>query len=202
MPRNRELNEQMRAESQAQIVAAARKLFAERGYFSCKVTDIAREAGMSTGNVYWYYSGKEDLLKVVLANGFEAHEAMLREAAAHSGAAREKLDRLLERYLLFCREQSEFFDILISIVGNSGLPYLEKLGFDMPQTGASFHRHLAAIIAQGQAEGTILELEPNVLAMFVFSFFNGMMLTYGEDWHSLPPEAIKAAVLRLLGVGQ
>jgi hypothetical protein len=37
--------------------------------------------------------------------------------------------------------------------------------------------------------------------MFFFLFFNGMLLTYGEDWHVLPPDVIEAAVLRLLGSG-
>lgn len=202
MPRNQALNEQMRAESRARIIASARKLFAERGYYRCKVSDIAREAGMSTGNVYWYYPGKEDVLRAVLADGLEAHEAVLGQAATHPGPAREKLDHLLERYVLFCRERSEFFAVLISILGHSGAPYLAQLGFDMRQIGRSYHRHLTSIFAQGQAEGTVLDVEPNLLAMFFFSLFNGLLLTYGDDWRTIPPDAIKAAVLRLLGVRQ
>lgn len=202
MPRNKELNEQMRAQSWAQIVSTARRLFAERGYFSCKVTDIARGAGMSTGNVYWYFDGKEEVLKAVLADGFQAHETVLHEAAIHPGTAREKLDYLIAQYLAFCQEQGEFFAVLISILGHSGAPYFEKLGFDMREIGMAYHRHLAAIIAQGQAEGTIMDLEPNFLAMLFFSLFNGLLLTYGEDWHALSPEMIQAAILRLWGAKQ
>jgi len=202
MPRDQALNERMRAESQARIITAARKLFAERGYFSCKVSDIAREAGMSTGNVYWYYPGKEDVLRAVLADGLGAHEALLAQAAAHPGTSREKLDYLLERYLRFCHEQGEFFAVLISILGHGGVPDLEQLGFDMREIGQAYHRHLTSIIAQGQAEGAVLDAEPNALAMLFFSLFNGLLLTYGEDWHMLPLDAIKAGVLRLLGVRQ
>jgi AcrR family transcriptional regulator len=34
--------------------------------------EIAREAGMSQGNVCWFFKSKEDLLKAVLADGFAA----------------------------------------------------------------------------------------------------------------------------------
>ena len=65
MPRSKELSDQMRAHSQAQILAAARQLFATQGYFNCRVSEIAREASMSPGNVYWYFSSKEEVLKAV-----------------------------------------------------------------------------------------------------------------------------------------
>jgi AcrR family transcriptional regulator len=199
MPRGKELNEQMRAESQAQIIATARRLFATQGFFSCKMTDIAREAGMSTGNLYWYYEGKEAILKAVLADGFQTQTAVLQEAAAHPGTAQEKLDLLIDRYLAICHDHSQFFAVLLSLLGHGGEPILKKLGFDMPRIGMRYHQLLGTILAQGQAEGTVMDLEPNVLVMFFFSLFNGMLLTYSNDWHKLPPEMIKAAALRLLG---
>jgi TetR/AcrR family fatty acid metabolism transcriptional regulator len=199
MPRNKEQNERMRAQSKRQIMDAARQLFAEHGYYTCKMTDIARKAEMSTGNVYYYYPSKQEVLKAILADGFETHEEVLREASANLGTAEEKLHHLVEQYLAFCQEQSAFFAVLISILGHSGDSYLEALGFDMRAIGASFHHHLTAVLVQGQAEGTVIDLEPNVLAMFFFSLFNGLLLTYGEDWHVLPPEVIQGAVLRLVG---
>lgn len=112
MVRNKAISEQMRLQSQAQILAAARRPFAERGYFNCKVSDIARQAGMR------------------------------------------------------------------------------------------YHQLLSAILAQGQAEGTLVKVDPNVLAMFYFAFFNGLLLTYAEEWLRLPPEHVRSAVLRLVGFNQ
>jgi AcrR family transcriptional regulator len=199
MPRNKEQSEQMRAASQAQILASARRLFSERGFFSCKVADIAREAGMSAGNVYWYYASKDEILKAVLAEGFERQETLLSDAAGRPGQAREKLDHLIGQYLAFCREQSEFLTVLMAIFAHGGAPYLETLGFDMREIGAAYHRHLTAILMQGQAEGSIIQLPPDVLAMLFFSLFNGLVLTYGSNWRRLPADAFHDAVLRLLG---
>jgi AcrR family transcriptional regulator len=199
MPRSKEKSKQMRARSRAQILAAARRLFAERGYFSCRMSDIAREAGMSTGNVYWYFSSKEEVLKAVLADGFEAQEAVLRDAATHPGTNQEKLDYLVEQYVALCQERGDFFAISVALLGHSGVSFFQELGFDTPQLGARYHQYLSNIFAQGRTEGTVANLESDLLAMFFFSFFNGLMITYGDDWLTHPFPSIRAAVLRLLG---
>jgi AcrR family transcriptional regulator len=202
MPRSKEASERMRAQSQAQILGAARRLFAEHGYFQCKVSDIAREAGMSQGNVYWYFSGKEEVLKAILEEGFGAIEAMTREVAAQSGTARERLDLLIERALALYDEQGNFTTILLSLMAHGGAPFLAELGFDMLQIGTAYHQHLTPVFDQARAEGVVADLDPNVLVMFFFAFLNGMMITYADQWSTLSPDLIRAAVLGLLGGGE
>lgn len=46
----------------AQILDAAKRCFATRGYHETKVDDIVREAGLSKGALYWYFKSKEELL--------------------------------------------------------------------------------------------------------------------------------------------
>lgn len=199
MPRSKQVSEQMRSAARAQIVAAARKLFSGPGYFRCRVSDVAREAGMSSGNVYWYFASKEQLLKAVLEEGLAAQEAVLADAASHPGSGREKLVWLVDRYLALCQEQSDFFDIMTSILGHGGASFFQSLGIDLVQIGARYHRYLKAVIVQAQAEGALGNRDPEVLATFFYSFFNGLRLTYGDAGLALPPQAIADAVLRLLG---
>lgn len=200
MPRSRKVSQAMRAQSRAQILKAARHLFAQHGYFNCKVADVAREAGMSSGNVYWYFSSKEDVLKAVLADGFEAQAALVADAAAHPGDSRSQLDFLVERYMAFCRERGEFVTILMSLMGHGGVPFLRDLGFDMPQMGLVLHQHLTSIFDRAQQEGIMQAGDSNSLAMFFFSFFSGLMVVYGEDWPGLPEPELRSGVLRLLGL--
>lgn len=44
------------------ILDASVKVFAQKGYHTAKITDIAKEAGVAAGSVYLYYENKEDLL--------------------------------------------------------------------------------------------------------------------------------------------
>lgn len=45
------------------FIAAARSVFAEKGYFNTRISDIADAAGRSTGSFYNYYNNKEELLE-------------------------------------------------------------------------------------------------------------------------------------------
>lgn len=51
---------------QKQIIDAALRVFAEKGFARATNRDIAREAGITTGLIYYYFKSKEDLLKVAL----------------------------------------------------------------------------------------------------------------------------------------
>lgn len=52
--------------TEAALMEAARKVFAEKGYFNAKIADIAAEAGRSPGSFYNYYESKEQLLDALL----------------------------------------------------------------------------------------------------------------------------------------
>lgn len=203
MPRSKIQSEQIRAESREKILSTARRLFAEQGYDGCNVSDIARQAGMSQGNIYWYFSSKEELFKSVLAAGFETLGAVMAEAAARLGTGIEKLDFFLERFNALMQEQGgdEFVTIVITLIAQGGVKRLAELGLSTYQIGAGYHRSLNAIFAQGQAEGTFMPgIDPNLLSTFFFSFINGLMLMYPDEWKDIPHESIRSAVLRLLGV--
>jgi len=197
-PRSKEASARMRAASRAALLVAARKLFSEQGYFNTKVSDIAREAGMSPGNVYLYFSGKEELLQAVLADGFEALERSLQEAAEGPGSGEEKMARLLDTYIAFERERGDFTRVLMSLFGHGGAPLLQQLGFDLEQIGLGYHQSVLRILAQAQAEGIGGNVDPNVQTMFFFAFFNGLSITYGQDWLDIPSSVIQNAVMRLM----
>jgi len=65
------------------IVEAAMRLFRERGYDASTMRAIASAAGVSTGNAYYYFDSKEDLIQ----------EFYLRSHAEHAAACRDLLER-------------------------------------------------------------------------------------------------------------
>jgi len=198
-PRSRETSEQLRAQSRARILAAARTLFAERGFFACKVADIAARSGMSAGNVYWHFPTKEAILQAILADGFAALEAMTAEVAAEYGPARRKLDLLVDRTLGLYEANAEFAVILGGLMGHGGQELVRSLGFDMPEIGGRYHANLRRVFTEARAEGAIAPAEPDHLVVFFFAFFNGLLITYGDLWPALPRDDIRDAALRLVG---
>lgn len=74
----------------AAIVAAAASLFAEQGYAATSVAAIAERAGTSTGNVYKYFRGKDEVLAAVVPADFAATvRRMTRRRIEALGAVRD-----------------------------------------------------------------------------------------------------------------
>jgi hypothetical protein len=135
----------------------------------------------------------------VLAEGFAAVEAVLVKARSRPGDGRAKIERLIEGYLELSRLQGEFFAIFMSLLGHGGSPFIQSLGFDTLQIGMRYHEHLSTIFAQARAEGSVADIDPNFQAMFFFSFFNGLLITYGPDLTQVPKPEIRRGLLRLAG---
>lgn len=59
-------------QTRSEILEAARRVFARDGYVDSRMTDIATEAGLSTGGLYRYFENKTEMLSTLIA---ELHEA-------------------------------------------------------------------------------------------------------------------------------
>ncbi len=199
MPRSKEQSEQMRTRSRTRILEEAKKLFAEKGFFNCKMSEISQAAEMSQGNVYWYFRSKEDLLRTILTEGFDTHEEMTHQVAVLSISSQEQLMELIDRSIDLYQKQITFFTILLSLMAHSGTPFLQELGFDMPEIGMRYHNNLEKIFAKGRADGVVSDLDPKLLTMFFYALFNGLVLTYGDQWAQFPKTVLKDSMLRLLG---
>jgi AcrR family transcriptional regulator len=69
-------------QTRAAIVAAALDLFRERGYDAATMRAIAANAGVSTGNAYYYFSSKEELIQEFYARNQAEHLAACRDVLA------------------------------------------------------------------------------------------------------------------------
>jgi AcrR family transcriptional regulator len=66
MPTRRQTGEDKRRANRARILHAARKVFAQRGYHGATIGEIAGEAGLSNGAVYYNFASKEGLFFALL----------------------------------------------------------------------------------------------------------------------------------------
>jgi AcrR family transcriptional regulator len=83
-----------------QIVVAATKLFADQGFYTTTIKDIAKEAGVSSGLVYLYVREKEDVLLLVLLQVVNSYAQEIPRAI--EGLA-DPLERLLRAVDAYCR---------------------------------------------------------------------------------------------------
>jgi AcrR family transcriptional regulator len=88
-------------EAREELLSAALRVFARRGYAQAGVDEIAAEAGYSKGALYWHFSSKEELLVALL----EARvDAPMRELVALLESAPPDRDMSVQATLAFARQ--------------------------------------------------------------------------------------------------
>src|SRR6185369_15711971 len=81
------------------LMAAALRLFHERGYHAVSMEEIGRAAGITASSVYRHFPGKADLLAALLHRATERVGAMTEEAVSTAVDPREALRRLVDSYV-------------------------------------------------------------------------------------------------------
>lgn len=100
------------------LVRAALELFAERGFKSVGINDVAAAVGIAGPSAYSHFDSKSDLLTAAIGDGARV---LLREEAeilADSRPPRETLRRLLRSYVQFSFAHHHVLDLMITEVNN------------------------------------------------------------------------------------
>ena len=74
-----------------QILNAALKVFNRKGLAAARMEDIAREAKLSIGGVYWYYKGKDEVVLAIVDKVIDEDVAVLTSLLNEQGTVRERL---------------------------------------------------------------------------------------------------------------
>ena len=82
------VSEEDKSRRRDEIMAAAKKVFARKGFHATTIADIAKEAGLAYGSIYWYFDSKDDLFHALMA----VEEDALRTHVAAAVGARQDSD--------------------------------------------------------------------------------------------------------------
>ncbi|MCS5613422.1 MAG: TetR family transcriptional regulator, partial [Candidatus Poribacteria bacterium] len=154
-----------------QILDSAVAVFAEKGFYNAKVTDIAHKAGIAHGTVYLYFQTKEDILIQIFEEKFEELVSYIFMEVGTEQNALAKLRRLIlvqlqmietnpeltELMLLEARQSSKF--ILSSAISKIG-DYCDKI---------------EGILKEGIEEGLVRpDLDLTVASTMLYSGIEGI----------------------------
>ena len=98
MSKRRDLLEE---ERRAQIIAAARKRFSEKGFHGTSMRSIFEEANLSSGSFYNYFASKTEVVREVCSQDQQALVSQL-EKMGNSENPIEAIGRLQQNILLYC----------------------------------------------------------------------------------------------------
>jgi AcrR family transcriptional regulator len=94
------------------ILDAARRLFLEKGYLGATMRDIALEAELSTGAIYVYFSGKDEIYEKVCEEAFMVVIGLVNKAALIGGTPKDRIRAVAKQYVTFYTDYAEYFEMI------------------------------------------------------------------------------------------
>ena len=97
-----------------EIIDAAARVFAERGFHGATTQDIADVLGIRQASLYYYFSSKEGALELVCLKGVEGFFEAAKAIARGTGSARERLGRLIESHLSPLADRGDYVRVFLN----------------------------------------------------------------------------------------
>ena len=107
------------ADRRAELLEAAVRVFAEKGFHASRVGDIANEAGVAHGLLYHYFRSKEEVLETIFRETWSGLVRETERIEASGVAFREQLRRFARIYLGSWLVTPELVRVLVREVGRS-----------------------------------------------------------------------------------
>jgi AcrR family transcriptional regulator len=151
------------------ILDAAFRLFSTQGYSTTTIPQVAREAGMSTANVYVYFSSKLEMLFTIYGPWLQERLDRLERVLARIADPRERLKRLLVAlWRELPRESNGFANNVMQAVSTSGAD-----GDYSPELREFFQARVAGWVRQCL---DIDEHEATMIASVLLMAFDGFAM--------------------------
>src|SRR5579863_4607311 len=162
----RAMSDEEKEERRGEILAAAKKVFARKGYHGTTIAEIAKTARLSYGSIYWYFDSKDALFHELMETEGQSLRRHVTEALTTT-PARGAPDAPFRAAV---RTTFEFFE--------SDRALVKLLFRDSYALGDRFEQHLfgifeafigdiEAIVADAQERGLIIEAPPRMVACSV-----------------------------------
>jgi AcrR family transcriptional regulator len=193
-----------------QIVEAAVAVIAEQGLQSLSLSEIEKRAGMSRGQLTYYFPAKEDILLAVfdrlLVMMHQRVQAAHGDPCAHGGTAWERLEQFLRWVLLQPPSVPEFHALQYTFLSQIG--HREDFRQRLAQLYEEWRAHMAGDFAKDLAPGGEQNggggvhppaVSPRTVASFVQALLHGLAMQRAADPGAYDRQEMLELCLNLLG---
>jgi TetR/AcrR family fatty acid metabolism transcriptional regulator len=163
------------ADKRRLILDAAVRVFARQGFHTCRVSDIADEAGVAYGLVYHYFSSKEEILDTLFLERWDLMLAAISEADRREASPRDKLRAIAGFIIDSYRHDPDLMKVIIVEVTRAantfGRTHLGKI--------REAYDQIAAIVARAQADGSFRpEIDPPLAALAFYGLIEQVLTSW------------------------
>ena len=158
----------------AEILAAARRVFARRGFSDATVDEIATAAGIAKGTVYLYFPSKKDIYLAALKEGLVELRERTRLNMREAAGIRAKLRSFIATRIGYAEANRDFIHIYHAEISN--LPK-SAAGFDdeFRQLYLQQANLLEAELRAAVKRGEIRPIRTDFAAFLIYDMVRGVM---------------------------
>ncbi len=179
-----------------QITAAAYKVVSQKGYYDFTIMDIARETGLSTGLVLYYFKNKQSLLLDVFRETQKNVRDNLLRQLEKSDDPLGKLEIFIdESFLLFENEKDYFyllFEFWTQLKRHKGIRQMIQKLYQ------GYRNELSIILEAGVEKGLFKEMDVQYAATFCVSLVQHTIIQHLIDDKAFDFKAYAARIKRCI----
>jgi TetR/AcrR family acrAB operon transcriptional repressor len=166
-----------------QILKAALTVFGAKGYSAATLEEIAGEAGVTRGAIYWHFKNKAELYNALIETYSARGATVTRQAVAEGGSLVDILRRIFVSLLVAVEEEPDLRAIMEIHLFKTGLsPDLQPGRQQQVQAGAALLSGIAAAMRKGVASGELRsDLAPEDMARAFLALQNGAIYLWLMD---------------------
>lgn len=161
-----------------EILSAAEKVFAAKGFFLTTMSDIAREAEFGTGTLYKYFRSKEELYFTLIDEKAEEINRLVKEELSQGNPAVERIKKALELQFEFFERNRDFFRIYISERNRFEWTVKDELGKGLHEKMVAYINILAEVMRQGIERNEFRSMSPLDLAHALVGIVNSFVFEW------------------------
>lgn len=109
--------EERKAQNREKLLAAARRVFAQKGLGAATVRDVVRETDLATGTFYNYFADKEEIFRALLEDFSAKARAAVRGERMREGSLEQRVESAYRAYFELVVEERELFGVLVRNAG-------------------------------------------------------------------------------------
>lgn len=157
------------------ILRAAVKVFARKGFYASRVSDIAKSAGVADGTIYLYFKSKDELLTSLFEDRITRLLALLREEVDRLGSSPDRVRRVIEFQLGLLEGERDLAEVITVNLRQSSR-FLKQFA---SRRFTEYLDLMASVIADGQRAGELRDdVSPRIVARVIFGALDGIALTW------------------------
>jgi AcrR family transcriptional regulator len=187
-----------------QIKEAALRLFSEKGFHNTTVTQIADEAELGKGTIYWYWKSKEDLAFSLVSDMLDDFVMLIEGARDAEGPVIARLESLVEKVAELYYQETEYLRLLWKFRVDRSYIFSEEYTSRVASYYLRMRKALEGMIEEGIGNGELRRLDPKRMAFIFLGIVEGLELEWleNEDELSMRDALVEAMGIVIAGVAR